>query len=58
MARLQILVHKSYHPYLEKNKQKVREDERKEEDRLKREEERVQLAVRPFILSLHLHFIP
>ncbi|WWD09455.1 hypothetical protein V865_007579 [Kwoniella europaea PYCC6329] len=27
MPRLQILHHKSYHPYLEKNKQRVREDE-------------------------------
>ncbi|ORX36014.1 hypothetical protein BD324DRAFT_629861 [Kockovaella imperatae] len=27
MPRLQILQHKSYHPYLEKNKQRVREDE-------------------------------
>ncbi|RXK36135.1 hypothetical protein M231_06626 [Tremella mesenterica] len=29
MPRLQILQHKSYHPYLEKNKQRVREDEAK-----------------------------
>ncbi|KAK4683808.1 hypothetical protein P7C73_g6411, partial [Tremellales sp. Uapishka_1] len=29
MPRLQILQHKSYHPYLESNKQKVREDEAK-----------------------------
>ncbi|CED82586.1 CBF1-interacting co-repressor CIR, N-terminal domain [Phaffia rhodozyma] len=44
MPRLQILVHKSYHPYLEKNKQRVRDDERKEEERIRREEERVLLA--------------
>ncbi|GFZ43570.1 hypothetical protein JCM24511_01290 [Saitozyma sp. JCM 24511] len=42
MPRLQILQHKSYHPYLEKNKQRVREDEaRAAAEELQREQKRV-----------------
>ncbi|ODN84546.1 hypothetical protein L202_00476 [Cryptococcus amylolentus CBS 6039] len=42
MPRLQILQHKSYHPYLEKNKQRVREDEaRAREEEQEREQHRV-----------------
>ncbi|WWD17854.1 hypothetical protein CI109_102298 [Kwoniella shandongensis] len=42
MPRLQILQHKSYHPYLEKNKQRVREDEaRAAAEELAREQKRV-----------------
>lgn len=39
MPRLQILQHKSYHPYLESNKQRVRDDEARAA-RLEQEEER------------------
>ncbi|WVN85401.1 uncharacterized protein L203_100547 [Cryptococcus depauperatus CBS 7841] len=42
MPRLQILQHKSYHPYLEKNKQRVREDEaRAREEELAIEQKRI-----------------
>ncbi|ORY23222.1 hypothetical protein BCR39DRAFT_363326 [Naematelia encephala] len=42
MPRLQILQHKSYHPYLEKNKQRVREDEaRAREEEEERERQRI-----------------
>ncbi|KAK8865955.1 hypothetical protein IAR55_001104 [Kwoniella newhampshirensis] len=42
MPRLQILQHKSYHPYLEKNKQRVREDEaRARAEELAEEQKRV-----------------
>lgn len=42
MPRLQILQHKSYHPYLESNKQRVRDDEAKAAA-LEAEEERAAL---------------
>ncbi|WVQ85394.1 hypothetical protein IAT38_007559 [Cryptococcus sp. DSM 104549] len=42
MPRLQILQHKSYHPYNEKNKQRVREDEAKARvEELAREQKRI-----------------
>ncbi|KAJ9095374.1 hypothetical protein QFC19_007618 [Naganishia cerealis] len=43
MPRLQILQHKSYHPYLESNKQRVRDDEAKAAA-LEAEEERTALS--------------
>lgn len=53
MPRLQILQHKSYHPYLESNKQRVRDDEAKAAA-LEAEEERTALdQVRlPFFATL------
>lgn len=48
MPRLQILQHKSYHPYLQSNKDKVAKDEREEKERIEREELRVLQAVRAF----------
>lgn len=45
MPRLQILHHKSYHPYNEKNKQKVREDEAKAAaEELAREQKRIDVV--------------
>jgi len=42
--------HKSYHPYLEKNKQRVREDEAKAaEAELAKEQKRVEKVCPPFI---------
>ncbi|KAL0252526.1 hypothetical protein I308_101918 [Cryptococcus tetragattii IND107] len=42
MPRLQILQHKSYHPYLEKNKERVRQDEaRAREEELAKEQQRL-----------------
>ncbi|KIR97941.1 hypothetical protein L804_04399 [Cryptococcus deuterogattii 2001/935-1] len=42
MPRLQILQHKSYHPYLEKNKERVRQDEaRAREEELAQEQKRL-----------------
>ncbi|KIR55550.1 hypothetical protein I315_02139 [Cryptococcus gattii Ru294] len=42
MPRLQILQHKSYHPYLEKNKERVRQDEaRAREEELAEEQKRL-----------------
>jgi hypothetical protein len=46
--KLNILVHKSYHPYLEKNKDRVRKDEEKEQLRIEHEEQRSLQAVSPF----------
>jgi hypothetical protein len=57
MPRLQILQHKSYHPYLESNKQRVRDDEAKAAA-LEAEEERTSLGLvslsppPPFLSSL------
>lgn len=45
MARLQILQHKSYHPYLESNKQRVRDDEKRQRELDEAEERRVLQAV-------------
>ncbi|KAL7411255.1 hypothetical protein BDY24DRAFT_397205 [Mrakia frigida] len=47
MPRLQILVHKSYHPYLQSNKDKVAKDEKEQKERDQREELRVLQAVSP-----------
>jgi len=50
MPRLQILVHKSYHPYLQSNKDKVAKDEKEQKERDQREELRVLQAVRSLLL--------
>lgn len=56
MPRLQILVHKSYHPYLQSNKDKVAKDEKEQKERDQREELRVLQAVRSLLPSSLLIF--
>ncbi|WVR05923.1 hypothetical protein IAU60_002949 [Kwoniella sp. DSM 27419] len=53
MPRLQILQHKSYHPYLEKNKQRVREDEaRAAAEELEREQKQVDTEAQARLTAL------